>query len=114
MGKIVANHQNKKYQEMYNEYMEHLGMALENPPKPTNLVNTLMHIMGYFSDNLSKEEKEYLLGSLEKFKSRKVHLAVPVGILRSYAIKYKQEYILSQHIWEPFPEGMLDISDTGK
>ncbi|HZH93277.1 MAG TPA: hypothetical protein VFD79_04175 [Tissierellaceae bacterium] len=37
-----------------------------------------------------------------------------MGILRSYAIKYKQEYILSQHIWEPFPEEMLDISDTGK
>jgi len=114
MGKIVANHQNKKYEDLYNEYRDYLGMALENPPKPTNHVNTLMHIMGYFSDQLSREEKEYLLGSLEKYKKRKAHLGVPVGILRSYAIKYRQEYILSQYIWEPFPEDMLDISDTGK
>ncbi|WP_422486919.1 YbgA family protein [Gudongella sp. DL1XJH-153] len=114
MGKIVANHQNKKYEDLYNEYKEHLGSAMEKAPKFTNQLNTLMHVMGYFSDYLSKEEKEYLLKSLDKYRKRKIHLSVPVGILRGYAIKYKQEYILGQYLWEPFPEDMLDISDTGK
>ncbi len=114
MGKIVANHQNKKYEDLYGEYKEHLGSAMEQAPKFTNQLNTLMHIMGYFSDYLSKDEKEYLLKSLDKYRKRRSHLSVPVGILRGYAIKYKQEYILGQYIWEPFPEDMLDISDTGK
>lgn len=113
-GKIVANHLNKKYPDLYEEYKEHLGMALENPPKHTNNINTLMHIMGYFSDNMSKEEKGYVLDSLDKYRKRKTHLSVPVGILKGYAIKYKQEYMLSQYIWDPFPEELLDISDTGK
>ncbi|MDY0236140.1 MAG: DUF1722 domain-containing protein [Gudongella sp.] len=39
---------------------------------------------------------------------------LPVNLIRSYAIKYKQEYILNQFIWEPFPDGLLDIKDTGK
>ncbi|MGM0397048.1 MAG: YbgA family protein [Bacillota bacterium] len=114
MGKIVANHQNKKYEDLYEEYKDHLGSAMENAPKYTNNINTLMHIMGYFSDYLSKEEKAYVLDSFEKYKSKRAHLSVPVGILRGYAIKYNQDYILNQHIWDPFPEELLDISDTGK
>lgn len=34
--------------------------------------------------------------------------------MRTYAIKYKQDYLLDQYIWEPFPDDLLDIKDTGK
>lgn len=61
----------------------------------------------------------FLSGALEvinqKAELNRINVVpVPVNIIRSYAIKYKQEYILDQYIWEPFPDGLLDIKDTGK
>lgn len=114
LGKIVANHDKLSFEELMKSYREHLGLALANPPRINNSVNTLMHLMGYFSDQLNTQEKEFILDSLTKLKEKKLHLSVPVNLIRSYAIKYKQEYILNQYIWEPFPDDLLDIKDSGK
>lgn len=114
LGKIVANHEKLQFGELIKLYKEHLGLALANPPRVNNSINTLMHLMGYFSDHLIAEEKAFILDSLTKLKEKRLHLSVPVNLIRSYAIKYKQDYILNQFIWEPFPDGLLDIKDTGK
>lgn len=37
-----------------------------------------------------------------------------MNLLRSYVIKYEQSYLLDQTIWQPYPEELVDISDTGK
>jgi uncharacterized protein YbgA (DUF1722 family) len=99
---------------MAAQYREHLGIALAQPPKPSNIINTLMHIQGYFSEELTAKEKSFLTETYNKYKEGRVHLGVPVNILRSYAIKYEQEYLLDQYLWEPFPEELMNISDTGK
>lgn len=114
LGKIVANHDQLSFKESVELYEEHLAYALANPPRTNNSINTLMHLMGYFSEYLIAEEKAFILDSLAKLKEKKLHLSVPVNLIRSYAIKYKQEYILDQYIWEPFPDALLDIQDTGK
>lgn len=114
LGKLVANHEKLKHDDVIKLYKDHLSLALENPPRVNNSINTLMHLMGYFSDELISEEKAFILDSLNKLKEKKLHLSVPVNLIRSYAIKYKQDYILNQHIWQPFPDALLDIKDTGK
>lgn len=114
LGKITANSSGQPFEEMAAQYREHLGIALAQPPKPSNIINTLMHIQGYFSEELTAKEKSFLTETYNKYKEGRVHLGVPVNILRSYAIKYEQEYLLDQYLWEPFPEELMTISDTGK
>jgi uncharacterized protein YbgA (DUF1722 family)/uncharacterized protein YbbK (DUF523 family) len=114
LGRIVANTEKKPFKDMVSEYRAHFGEALANPPKPTNIVNTLMHMQGYFSDKLTAKEKTFLTENYGKYRDGKVHIGVPVNLLRGYAIKYEQEYLLDQYLWEPFPEELMNISDTGK
>ncbi|ETA79490.1 YbgA family protein [Youngiibacter fragilis] len=114
LGRIVANTEKKPFKDMVYEYRTHFGEALANPPKPTNIVNTLMHMQGYFSDKLTPKEKTFLAENYTKYRDGKVHIGVPVNLLRGYAIKYEQEYLLDQYLWEPFPEELMNISDTGK
>lgn len=114
LGKIVANHEKKPFKEVVSEYRENLGLALSNVPKNTNYINSFMHIFGYFSESLSSKEKEFVLDSFDKYREAKVPLSVPVNILKSYVLRYEQDYLLEQSIWSPFPEVLLDISDTGK
>lgn len=114
LGRIVANHDKRPFEYVANEYRNELGIALSDVPKCTNYINSFMHIFGYFSDSLSSKEKEFVLDSFNKYREDKVLLSVPVNILRSYVLRYEQDYLLDQSIWSPFPEGLLDTSDTGK
>lgn len=114
LGKIVANHEKKKFDALIMEYRDHLGMALIRLPRKSNYVNSLMHMFGYFSDNISLKEKEFILHSFDKYKEGKEHLSVPLNILKTYVIKYEQDYLVNQTIWSPYPEGLIDLSDSGK
>lgn len=114
LGRIVANHEKRLFDEVIEDYRNHLAVAFARVPRCSNYVNALMHIFGYFSENLSSKEKEFVLGTFERYRNGNIPLSVPINLLRSYAIKYEQEYLLDQTIWEPYPEELMDISDTGK
>lgn len=114
LGRIVANHDNKNFNELIEEYRNHLGNAFARLPRYSNYINALMHIFGYFSENLSSKEKEFVLDTFNKYRNGNIPLSVPINLLRSYTIKYEQAYLLEQSIWAPYPEELMDISDTGK
>ena len=113
LGKIVANHEKRSFDNLIEEYRENLGLALENEPKHTNYINSFMHMFGYFSESLTSKEKEFVLDSFEKYREDKLPLSVPVNMLKSYVLRYEKDYLLDQSIWSPFPEQLLDISDSG-
>lgn len=114
LGKLVANHENKLFIDIIDEYKYHLGLLFARLPRKGNYINAFMHIFGFFSEYLKKEEKEFVLDKFNKYKEDKIHLSVIVNILNIYAIKYENEYILSQTIWSPYPEELHYISDLGK
>lgn len=114
LGKIVANHEKLSFEEVAQKYKEGLSLTLLNPPKYTNYINSLMHIFGYFSKELNEEEKKFILDSFEKYREEKVHLSVPVNLLKSYVLRFKDKNLINQTIWDPFPDELLNISDTGK
>lgn len=114
LGKIVANHEKKPFEEVIKEYEHYLGLTFANAPRYTSLINALQHIFGYFSKDLSDKEKEFLLNTFEEYRNKRVPLSVPLHLLKSYAIQFKEEYLLSQTIFNTYPEELIDISDSGK
>lgn len=114
LGKIVANHEKRTFQEITDDYELHLGQAFARLPGRNNYINAFMHVFGYFSDALTGREKEFMLDRFQKYKEDKIHISVVLNLLRTYVIKYNQEYLLDQVIWEAYPEALLDISDSGK
>lgn len=114
LGNIVANHRKLSFEEVVKNYKEGLSQALTETPKYTNYINSLMHMFGYFSSELNYEEKQFILDSFVKYKNDKVHLSVPVNLLKGYVLRFKDKNLINQTIWEPFPDELLDISDTGK
>jgi uncharacterized protein YbgA (DUF1722 family)/uncharacterized protein YbbK (DUF523 family) len=114
LGRIVSNHEKKDFDELLNEYWHHLGLAFARAPRYTSIINALQHIFGYFSEELSSNEKTFFLDTLEKYRENKVPLSVLIHLLKGYALEYNQPYILQQTILSPYPEGLVDLSDSGK
>ncbi|WP_055667381.1 YbgA family protein [Desnuesiella massiliensis] len=114
LGNIVANHDKKEINELLKDYEMQLLKVLSKTPRYTSNINMLMHAFGYLSKGLSKEEKAFILELIEKYRIGKVPLSVPTNVIKAQAIRFKENYLLSQSFLEPYPEELMDISDSGK
>ncbi|MCM8711589.1 DUF523 and DUF1722 domain-containing protein [Clostridium sp. SYSU_GA19001] len=113
LGRIIANHEKNSFDELIKDYEKHLSSAFAKTPRYTSIINALQHIFGYFSDKLSSKEKDFFLNTLEKYRENKIPLSVLIHLLKGYAIEYNEEYILQQTILSPYPDELVDISDSG-
>ncbi|MGL5085536.1 MAG: YbgA family protein [Clostridium sp.] len=114
LGHIVANHEKLPIDQVYNLYYTALNKQIEKAPKYKPLINTYNHSIGYFTENLGKEEIDFFYETLDKFRNGKVSTNVIVNLLKSYAVRFNNDYLLSQTILEPYPEELIDLCDSGK
>ncbi len=114
LGKIVANHAKRKFPEIVKEYDTHFRQALSRPARESANVNTLMHALGYFSDRLNPREKKHFLDMLEKYRNRKAPLPAVTGIMHSWVIRFDEKYLADQTFFEPYPDELQGIIDSGK
>ncbi|WZL81954.1 DUF523 and DUF1722 domain-containing protein [Vallitaleaceae bacterium 9-2] len=114
LGKIVANHENKKTHEVIEAYETLLRKSLEKPLRRGTNINMLMHLFGYFKKELTSTEKAYFLDTLEKYHMKKIPFSVPIAIIHAWVVRFDEKYLKYQTIFEPYPAEILDVSDSGK
>ncbi len=114
LGKIVANHEQKKWPDIIHDYEIHFRQALHRPARESANVNTLMHALGYFSDKLSIKEKQHFLTALERYRKQKLPLSAVTGIIHSWVIRFGEKYLAEQTFFEPYPEEWTELIDSGK
>lgn len=112
LGRIVANSEKKRFTEIISTYQQHFHEALASLPRYTSNINVLMHALGYFE--LSKEEKSYFLGLLERYRARKIPLSACLSVVNSWIVRFGQPYLADQVFFEPYPANLVVISDSGK
>ena len=114
LGRIVANQENRGAGELFEEYEKELRGAFCVCSRVGSNINVLMHALGYFKEELSSEEKNFFLENLESYREDKIPLSVPLNIMRSLIIRFDQDYLAGQTFFEPYPEGLVEITDSGK
>jgi uncharacterized protein YbgA (DUF1722 family) len=114
LGKLGANAEHRSVTDVFRDYGALLPRAFAGPPKYTAAINVLMHALGYFKDDLSSDEKAFFLDSLQRYRAGKVPLSVPVGILRSWVVRFSQPYLSQQILFQPYADALMDIADSGR
>ena len=117
LGNIVANKKKKKTQEVMEDYRENLLYCLSKAPRYTSNINILMHALGYFKNQLARKEKNFLLESLQEYKKGRLPLCVLTSLMKSWIIRFGQEYLLNQTFFEPYPKELITcfpITDADK
>lgn len=109
LGKTVANQENKPFAEIIRVYEQHLFETFRRPAGRGSNINVMMHIIGYFTKNLSKEERAFFLDSIEKYRSGKIRLSVSMNILKAWVVRFREDYLRNQTFFEPYPEELIDI-----
>jgi uncharacterized protein YbgA (DUF1722 family) len=63
----------------------------------------VQHTMGYFKEQLSRDEKQELLEVIETYRKGYVPLIVPLTLMNHYVRKYKEPYLARQVYLNPHP-----------
>jgi uncharacterized protein YbgA (DUF1722 family)/uncharacterized protein YbbK (DUF523 family) len=114
LGRLVANPDKQPFPRIMPEYRAGLETAMANAPRAGACINVLMHAMGYFSKELTSKEKAFFLDALTDFREQRIPLSVPVSILKSYIVRFDEPYLARQTFFEPYPDSMLSVTDSGK
>ena len=103
MGKLVAHAKKLPSKDLFQRYQILLLEALGLKTTPKKNANVLMHMMGYFKEQLSPGEKQELLEIIDLYRREVLPLIVPVTLMNHYVRKYDEPYLKEQVYLNPHP-----------
>ena len=103
MGKLVAGQMGLDIKQTYAEYLALLMKGLRLKATVAKHVNVLQHILGYFKNQLSADEKQEVLQVIRDYRSGLIPLIVPITLLNHFVRKYEQPYLQQQVYLSPHP-----------
>jgi uncharacterized protein YbgA (DUF1722 family)/uncharacterized protein YbbK (DUF523 family) len=103
MGKLVAQAGDLSLKELYHQYQTLLIKSLELKTTSKKNANVLQHMMGYFKEQLSSDEKQELLEVIDHYRKEYIPLIVPITLINHYVRKYDQPYLKEQVYLNPHP-----------
>jgi len=103
MGKLVAMAKDLALKELYQQYQTLLMESLQLKTTPKKNANVLQHMMGYFKEQLSSDEKQDLLEVIDHYRKGYIPLIVPITLINHCVRKYDQPYLKQQVYLNPHP-----------
>lgn len=113
LGRLVAAAEKERMDSLLDEYHTLLGEAFARCARYNSHINVLMHALGYFKQEATAAEKRYFLQMLDKFRAERLPLSAILAVLHSWSLKYDKTYLLGQTYFEPYPEELVEITDSG-
>ena len=103
MGQLVATAKKSDFQSLLVHYEELLLSALLLHASISKNINVLQHMLGYFKQQLSADEKQELLETFQSYREGYIPLIVCITLLQHFIRKYDQPYLKTQTYLNPHP-----------
>jgi len=107
LGRLVAEVDDNNLQALANNYLDMLMTGLKKPASRKQHTNVLMHIMGFFKNQLSAEDKQEMLDLLDGYRLGQQPLIVPITMLKHHLRRFPHPYIEQQYYMYPYPEELM-------
>lgn len=102
LGPIVAQCANDIEQAVSN-YRSKMMLALSKPTTRKKHTNVLMHLQGFFKNDLDSKYKKELSDEIDKYHSGYVPLLAPLTLINHYLREFPNEFLQKQAYLKPFP-----------
>ncbi len=103
LGRLVARAREIPVKELFAGYQAILMEALRLKATPKKNANVLYHLLGYFKQQLTGDEKQELLEIIESYRREFVPLIVPITLINHYVRQYGEPYLKEQYYLNPHP-----------
>jgi uncharacterized protein YbgA (DUF1722 family)/uncharacterized protein YbbK (DUF523 family) len=103
LGQLVANAKQYKSEDLNTAYITLLTEGLRLIATVKKNTNVLQHIVGYFKNQLSSDDKKELLEVIESYHKGYIPLIVPIVLVKHYIRKFDEPYLQRQYYLNPHP-----------
>ena len=107
LGKIVAQAKKMSLGAAVEEYGRLFMEALGHQATARKNTNVLQHMLGYFSKQLSLDERKELRSVIGDYRRGLVPLVVPLTLIHHYVEKYDVSYLRGQSYLQPHPKELM-------
>lgn len=103
LGPLVAESSTGDFEEKANAYLNQFMLALSRTTSRKKHTNVLMHLQGFFKRDLSKESKQELSLTIDKFHKGYIPLLAPLTLINHYLMEFPNPFLQKQVYLQPFP-----------
>jgi uncharacterized protein YbgA (DUF1722 family)/uncharacterized protein YbbK (DUF523 family) len=103
LGQLIAKPKHFKPEDLNAEYVNLLMECLRLVATVKKNTNVLQHIIGYFKNQLSSDDKKELLEVIENYHKGYIPLIVPIVLVKHYVRKFDEPYLGKQYYLNPHP-----------
>ena len=107
LGRLVAEAKKMWRGELHAKYESEFMTALRQLATTRRQTNVLLHILGYFHDQLDADSRQELLGVMDDYRHGLVPLVAPITMIRHYVRRFDVAYLRGQVYLEPHPKELM-------
>lgn len=107
IGPFVASlHEWDDLDAFFEAYREKLMTILKKPASRKNHTNVLMHIQGYFRNQLNSRQRGELRDVILHYREGLLPILAPITLLKHYLAEYPDQYLMTQNYFDPYPDDL--------
>ncbi len=107
IGPFVASlHEWDDLEAFFEAYREKLMAILRKPASRKNHTNVLMHIQGYFRNQLNSRQRGELRDVILHYRDGLLPILAPLTLLKHYLAEYPDRYLMTQNYFDPYPDDL--------
>ena len=103
---VAAIHEWDDLDAFFVAYREKLMAILRQPASRKNNTNVLMHIQGYFRNQLNARQRGELREVILNYRDGLLPILAPLTLLKHYLAEYPDSYLQTQNYFNPYPDDL--------
>ncbi len=107
LGRLVAEAKKIPRARLRERYETEFMAALREMATTRRQTNVLLHILGYFRDQLDAASRRELLALIEDYRHGLVPLIVPITLVQHHIRRFDVAYLRGQVYLEPHPKELM-------
>jgi uncharacterized protein YbgA (DUF1722 family)/uncharacterized protein YbbK (DUF523 family) len=107
LGRLVASAGKQDSAKMFADYEKGFMAAVARPATTRTITDVLQHMVGFFKQQLTGDEKAELLETIDAYHRQLVPLIVPLTLIKHHVRKYQVTYLARQVFLNPYPAELM-------
>jgi len=107
LGRLVAGAKGLAREEVRAQYEAEFMAALSVHATPSRHANVLMHMIGFFREQLDGGSRHEILAVIEDYRRRLIPLIVPLTLIRHHVNRHDVSYLQGQMYLDPHPKELM-------
>lgn len=103
-----------RMEDQVHQYKEKVLNIVSNQRKKENKLSIIIKVFEKYKNMLNEEEINMFNGLIESYENQRIPFSTLKVVIKMYATRFKDKDILNQTFFYPYPENLINITDSGK